>query len=72
MEDLLTEEEKLIRDTARKFADEVLYKKIIKNTREERFDISIMKQYGDLGFLGATLDEYDLPGVSSASYGLIA
>jgi len=31
-----------------------------------------MKEYGNLGFLGATLNEYDLPGVSSASYGLIS
>jgi len=47
-------------------------KKIIKGTREEKFDTSIMKEYGSLGFLGATLNEYDLPGVSSASYGLIS
>mgnify|MGYP001619352145 CR=1 FL=1 len=72
LEDLLTEEEKMIRDSARKFADDVLYKKVIKCTREEKFDASIMKEYGDLGFLGATLNEYDLPGVSSTSYGLIA
>lgn len=30
-----------------------------------------MKEMGDLGFLGCTIDDYDLPGVSSVAYGLI-
>jgi len=71
-DDLLTDEERLIWDTAWKFVDDVLMKKVIKGTWEEKFDTSIMKEYGNLGFLGATLNEYDLPGVSSASYGLIS
>jgi len=71
-EDLLTDEEKMIWDSAWKFADDVLFKKVIKGTREEKFDTTIMKEYGDMGFLGATLNEYDLPGVSSVSYGLIS
>jgi len=41
-EDLLTDEERLIKDTAKKFVDEVLMKKVIKGTREEKFDTSIM------------------------------
>lgn len=38
---------------------------------EESFDLEIMKEYGELGFLGCTIPEYGLPGVSSTAYGLI-
>lgn len=37
--------------------------------QKEKFDIAIMKEMGDLGFLGCTIDDYDLPGVSSTAYG---
>jgi glutaryl-CoA dehydrogenase len=36
---------------------------------KEHFDIEIMKEMGSLGFLGCTMKEYDLPGVSSVAYG---
>lgn len=35
----------------------------------EHFDLAIMKEYGELGFLGCTISEYGLPGVSSTAYG---
>ena len=38
---------------------------------KESFDVNIMKEMGSLGFLGCTLKEYDLPGISSTGYGLI-
>lgn len=38
---------------------------------KEIFDPAIFKEMGKLGFLGCTISEYDLPGVSSAAYGLI-
>jgi len=38
---------------------------------KEHFDLEIMKEMGQLGFLGCTIDDYDLPGVSSTAYGLI-
>lgn len=37
----------------------------------ETFDLAIMKEMGEAGFLGCTIKEYDLPGVSSTAYGLI-
>jgi glutaryl-CoA dehydrogenase len=40
--------------------------------RREEFDPEIFKEMGELGLLGATIDGYGCPGVSSASYGLIA
>jgi len=36
---------------------------------KEHFDLEIMKEMGQLGFLGCTIDDYDLPGVSSTAYG---
>ena len=45
-------------------------KTFIENDKEE-FDVNIMKEYGELGFLGCTIPEYGLPGISSTAYGLI-
>ncbi len=36
---------------------------------KETFDIEIMKEMGEQGFLGCTIKDYDLPGVSSTAYG---
>ena len=36
---------------------------------KEHFDLEIMKEMGEQGFLGCTIPEYDLPGVSSTAYG---
>lgn len=38
---------------------------------KEKFDVEIMKEMGEMGFLGCTISDYDLPGVSSTAYGLI-
>ena len=35
----------------------------------ENFDLEIMREMGEQGFLGCTISEYDLPGVSSTAYG---
>jgi len=45
--------------------------RVTKAYQQEHFDIAIMKEMGELGFLGCTIPEYDLPGVSSVVYGLI-
>jgi glutaryl-CoA dehydrogenase len=71
IEDLFTEDEKMVRDSARQFAQEKLMPRIIKAYNEEKFDKEIMREYGAQGFLGCTISEYGLPGVSSTAYGLI-
>ena len=38
---------------------------------DESFDLQIMKEMGEMGFLGCSIREYDLPGLSSTAYGLI-
>jgi len=71
IEDLLTEDEKMVRDAARDFAQEKLMSRVRKAYNEESFDPEIMKEMGAQGFLGCTISEYNLPGVSSTAYGLI-
>lgn len=72
LESRLTEEEKMIRDTARSYAQENLAPRILEATRKEHFDTAIMKELGELGLLGATIDSHGCAGVSSTAYGLIA
>ncbi|CAN5381242.1 acyl-CoA dehydrogenase [soil metagenome] len=68
----LTDDERMIRDTAEQYAQEKLQTRILTANREERFDREIMSELGALGFLGATIDGYGCAGVSHVAYGLIA
>jgi glutaryl-CoA dehydrogenase len=68
----LTDEERLVRDTARGYAQGKLLPRVLEAHRHERFDREIMTEMGGLGFLGATLEGYGCAGVGHASYGLIA
>ncbi|WP_138378843.1 acyl-CoA dehydrogenase [Luteithermobacter gelatinilyticus] len=72
LEDSLTEEERLIRDSARDFCQEVLLPGVQEAHRHEIFDRSIMTRMGELGFLGPTIDGYGCAGVGYVAYGLIA
>ena len=70
---LLTEEERLIRDSAHQYCQEKLMPRILLANRHEEFDVNIMKELGELGLLGATIEEkYGCAGVNYVSYGLIA
>lgn len=72
-ENQLTEEEKLVRDTARQYAQEKLMPRILDANRNETFDREIMNEMGELGLLGSTLDpEYGCSGVNYVCYGLVA
>ena len=71
-DELLTEDERLIRDSARDYAQEKLMPRILEANRNETFDKTIMKELADLGYLGATLDGYGCAGISQVAYGLIA
>lgn len=72
LDDLLNDDERMIRDTAHDFAQNRLLPGIIEANRHERFDPEIMKEMGKLGLLGATIEGYGCPGVSQVAYGLIA
>ena len=71
VEDQLSEEEHLVRDTARQYAEEQLMPRILESHRNETFDRAVMNEMGELGFLGATLEGYGCAGVSYTCYGLI-
>ena len=72
LEEALTEEERMIRDSARQFCQERLMPRVLEANRHERFDRDIMNEFGEMGFLGATLDGYGCAGVSYVAYGLMA
>ncbi|MFP6639166.1 MAG: acyl-CoA dehydrogenase [Myxococcota bacterium] len=67
----LTDEERMVADTARAFATDRLLPRVIDDFREESFDPSLIPEMGELGLLGATLPtEYGGAGVSHVAYGL--
>ena len=69
----LTDEERMIRDSARDYCQDKLQTRVLMANREENFDSAIMTEMGELGLLGSTLpEEYGCPGVSHVAYGLIA
>ena len=69
----LTEEERMVRDSARAYAQEKLFPRVLTAFREERFDREIMQEMGALGLLGATLpQEHGGSGLGHVAYGLIA
>lgn len=72
LESRLTDEEKMIRDSARDYSQSQLLPRIIEANRNEKFDREIMREMGSLGLLGATIDGYGCSGVSSVAYGLVA
>jgi glutaryl-CoA dehydrogenase len=67
----LTDEEKMIRDTARQYAQEKLAPRIRDWNRNESFDRVVMREMGELGFLGAPLEGYGCAGIGYVAYGLI-
>lgn len=72
LDELLSDEERMIQDSARAYAQECLKPRILLAHRHEDFDISIMKEMAELGFLGATIDGFGCAGISYVGYGLIA
>jgi len=71
IEDQLSDEERMIRDTARQYAQEKLMPRIVSANRNETFDLTVMKEMAELGFLGATIEGYGCAGISYVSYGLV-
>jgi glutaryl-CoA dehydrogenase len=72
LEDQLTEEERMVRDSARSYAQDKLMPRILEANRHEKFDRAILNEMGALGFLGSTIEGYGCAGVNHVSYGLIA
>src|SRR5215468_8287235 len=73
LESELSEEERMVRDTARGYAQDKLFPRVLLDNREERFDRAIVSEMGALGLLGPTIpEEYGGAGLGYVAYGLIA
>jgi glutaryl-CoA dehydrogenase len=72
LDEQLTEEERMIRDSARSYAQEKLMPRILEANRHEKFHREIMNEMGELGFLGSTIEGYGCAGANYVSYGLVA
>src|SRR5580698_5958961 len=73
LEGELTEEERMVRDTARDYAQEKLFPRVLKAFRDESYDPAVVREMGALGLLGSTIpEEYGGAGLGYVAYGLIA
>ena len=72
LDEQLTPEERLVRNTARDYAQEQLMPRILLANRHERFDREIMNEMGELGLLGPTIQGYGCAGTTYVAYGLVA
>lgn len=72
LEQQLTEEERLVRDTAHSYAQEKLAPRVKEAYANEHTDPDIFREMGELGLLGPTIEGYGCFGVGYVSYGLIA
>jgi glutaryl-CoA dehydrogenase len=72
LDEQLSEEERMVRDTARDYAQDKLTPRVKEANRHERFDREIMNELGELGLLGSTIDGYECAGTNYVSYGLVA
>jgi glutaryl-CoA dehydrogenase len=73
LDDQLTGDERMVRDTARGYAQSKLLPRVTSAYLDERFDREIMTEMGELGLLGATIpEEYGGAGLGYVSYGLVA
>ncbi|MGD2140005.1 MAG: acyl-CoA dehydrogenase [Burkholderiales bacterium] len=72
LQEQLSEEERLVSDSAREFCTEQLMPRVLKAHREESFDPVVFREMGEMGFLGSTIEGYGCAGVNHVCYGLIA
>ncbi len=68
---LLSEDERLIRDSVRGWVEDRVIPIIEEHAREGTFPQHLAREMGEMGFLGANLDGYGCPGLSNIAYGLI-
>lgn len=72
MDSMLTEDERMIRDTARQYAQGKLLPRVREAYQKEHTDPEIFREMGELGLLGPALEGYGCSGTNYVSYGLIA
>lgn len=72
LDELLSDEERLVQQTARDYAQDRLMPGIVEANRHEKFDREVFREMGSLGLLGPMIDGYGCAGTSYVAYGLIA
>ncbi len=72
LDDQLTDEERMVRQSAHDYAQGKLLPRVLEAFREEKTDPAIFREMGELGLLGPTIEGYGCAGVSYVAYGLIA
>ncbi len=72
LEGLLSEDERMIAETARQYAQEKLMPRIVEAYNEEKADPLLIPEMGELGLMGATIHGYGCASASYVAYGLIA
>jgi len=71
LDDQLTDDERMVREAAHRYAQERLMPRILMQNRHEDFDREVVSEMGELGFLGAFIDGYGCPGIGFVASGLI-
>lgn len=71
LDEQLTDDERMIRDSAHRYAQEQLMPRILMLNRHEKFDREVLSEMGELGFLGAFIEGYGCAGISFVASGLI-
>lgn len=71
LDDQLTEDERMVQDMVSRFAADRLMPNIVEWNRHEKFDKELMREFGELGLLGGTIEGYGCPGLSHVAYGLV-
>jgi glutaryl-CoA dehydrogenase len=72
LDEMLTDDERMIMQTARDYAQDKLMPRVLEAYRSEKFDPAIMREMGALGLLGPTIEGYGCAGASYTAAGLIA
>ncbi|MFO7648894.1 acyl-CoA dehydrogenase family protein, partial [Halomonas campaniensis] len=70
--DQLSEDERMVHQTAHDYCQEKLLPRVLEANRHEIFHREIMNEMGELGLLGSTIDGYGCAGLNYVSYGLVA
>ena len=68
----LNDEQRMVRDSARQYAQDRLLPRVKKAFRSESTDPTIFREMGEMGLLGSTIEGYGCPGVDYVCYGLVA
>lgn len=71
LDEQLSDDERLVRDSVRRYCTERLMPRVLEGFRQNHFDRDILIEAGEIGMLGSTIDGYGCPGMSYVCYGLM-